>query len=271
LNSFQEPISKGDTSKPSTLDTVIKNGVIRAGYVSNPPSCIVDPNTGKVSGVMSETFEKLAQKASLNVEWVEEVGFGSMIEGLNTGRYDAVPCGIWVTAERSRTADFTRPLYYSGIGVYVRSDDTRFDKDLSQINSPDVRIATIDGEVAQSIANTAFPRAKEVGLPQLSEISIMLLNVKTGRADVAFVESYAAYEFVRNNPGSLRNIAAEKPFRIFPNTILVRKGDSAFRRFLDNALGESINLGIVDELLKKYEPQPGTFYRTVLPYQPNQP
>lgn len=259
----------GASSKLSTLDRVIQTGVIRAGYLSNPPSCIIDPNTSQVSGVIPETFERIAEKASLKVEWVEEVGFGSMIEGLNTDRYDAVPCGIWVIAERALKADFTKPLYYSGIGVYVRSDETRFDQDLSLINSPDVRIATLDGEVAQSIANTTFPKAQQVSLPQLSEISTMLLNVETGKADVAFVEYYFASEFLRNNPGSLKNLAPDKPFRIFPNTILVRTGDNAFRRFLDNALGEVINLGIVDELLKKYEPEPGTFYRTVLPYQLN--
>lgn len=261
--------NSGAASKSSTLDKVIQTGVIRAGYVSNPPSCIIDPNTSKVSGIVADAFEKLAEKASLKVQWVEEVGFGSMIEGIDAGRYDAVPCAIWPTAARATKADFSRPLFYSGIGVYVRKDDTRFDKDLSLINSPDVGIATIDGEIAQSIANTEFPKAKQVGLPQLSEISTMLLNVKTGKADVALVESYFAYEFLRNNPGSLKNIAPKKPIRVFPNTILIGKGDIEFQRFLDNSLGEIISLGIVDQLLKKYEPEPGIFYRNALPFQPN--
>ncbi|HAC65713.1 MAG TPA: hypothetical protein DCF68_19830 [Cyanothece sp. UBA12306] len=130
-------------------------------------------------------------------------------------------------------------------------------------------MATIDGEIAQSIANADFPKAKQVGLPQLSEISTMLLNIKTGKADVAFVEPYFAYEFLKKNPGSLKNIAAKKPIRVFPNTILIGKGDLVFGRFIDNALGEIISLGIIDKLLKKYEPEPGLFYRTALPYRPN--
>ena len=259
----------GAPLKSSRLDRVIQSGVIRAGYVSNPPSCIIDPNTGKVSGIVADAFEKLAAKASLKVEWTEEVGFGSMIEGINVGRYDAVPCAIWPTAARATKADFTRSLFFSGVGVYVRKDDTRFDKDLSLINSPNVRIATIDGEMAQSIASADFPKAKQVGLPQLSEISTMLLNVKTGKADVAFVEAYFAYEFMRNNPDSLKNIAAGKPIRVFPNTILIGKGDTEFQRFLDNSLGEIISLGIVDQLLKTYQPEPGIFYRNARPYQPN--
>lgn len=269
-DSVKNPNS-GALAMKSTLDRVIQNGVIRAGYVSNPPSCIIDPNTSKVSGIVADAFEKLAAKASLKVEWVEEVGFGSMIEGIDAGRYDAVPCAIWPTAARATKADFTKPLFFSGIGVYVRQDDTRFDQDLSLINSPDVKIATIDGEMAQAIANADFPEAKQVGLPQLSEISIMLLNVKTGKADVAFVESYFAYEFLKNNPGSLKNIAVKKPIRVFPNTILIGKGDVEFRQFLNNSLGEIISLGIVDQLIKTYEPEQGIFYRNALPYQPNEP
>lgn len=253
----------------STLNKVIQSGVIRAGYVSNPPSCIIDPNTSEVSGIVADGFERLAEKASLKVEWVEEVGFGSMIEGINAGRYDAVPCAIWPTAARATQADFSRPLFYSGIGVYVRQDDTRFDQDLSLINAPDVRIATIDGEIAQSIADADFPKAKQVGLPQLSEISTMLLNVKTKKADVALVEDYFAYEFLQNNPNSLKNIAKNNPIRVFPNTILIGKGNSEFRQFVDNGLGEIISLGVIDQLIRKYEPEPNIFYRTALPYKPN--
>ena len=261
----------GVSPEASTLERVVKSGVIRAGYVSNPPSCIIDPNTSKVSGIVADAFEQLAAKASLEVKWVEEVGFGSMIEGIDAGRYDAVPCAIWPTAARATKADFTKPLFFSGIGVYVRKDDTRFDKDLSLINSPDVRIATIDGEMAQAIASSDFPEAQEVGLPQLSDISTMLLNVKSGKADVAFVESYFAYEFLRNNPGSLKNIAVNKPIRVFPNTILVGKGKTEFHRFLDNSLGEIISLGIVDQLIRKYEPEPGIFYPSAPPYQTSTP
>ena len=120
-----------------------------------------------------------------------------MIEGLNTGRYDLVPCALWPTTARARYATFSQPLFYSGVGVYVRADDNRFAGNLSRINDPSVKIATIDGEMAAAIAKTDFPRATEVALPQLSEIATMLLNVKEGKADVTFVEKYFAYEFMK--------------------------------------------------------------------------
>jgi ABC-type amino acid transport substrate-binding protein len=251
----------------SSLEEIKKRGFIRCGYVSNPPACIINPNTKELSGIFVEAIEKVAQSMGVGVKWTEEVAFGSMIEGIKTGRYDVVPCGIWPTGARSLHADFSIPLYYSGVGIYVRADDDRFGGNLKAMNSPDVTIATIDGEMAQAIARTDFPKAKTVGLPQLSDISTMLLNVKNKKADVAFVELYFAYEFLRNNPGSLKNIAPQRPVRIFPNTVLLKQGDYEFKSALNASLEELVNLGILDGLLNKYEPVPGTFYRLNLPYR----
>jgi ABC-type amino acid transport substrate-binding protein len=253
----------------SDLESIIKRGSIRCGYVSNPPSCIIDPNTKKVSGIVADAIETVAKAAGLRVEWTEEVGFGSMVEGLRANRYDVVPCAIWPTAARAREADFTRALFYSGVSAYVRPDDSRFlNKPYPVINSPQIKVATIDGELAETIAKTDFPKAQRVGQPQISEITTMLLNVKEKKADVAFVESYFAYEFLQKNPGSVKNMVPGQPIRIFPNTIILRRGQLELKAFLDTALTEQLNLGAIDRLVDQYEPERGIFYRVARPYVP---
>jgi polar amino acid transport system substrate-binding protein len=260
-------VASGQVAAESELDQILKRGTIRCGYVSNPPSCMVDPNTRKLSGIFVDAIEATAKKLELKVEWTEEVGFGSMIEGLQNNRYDIVPCAIWPTGARAKQADFSDPLFYSGVGAFVRQDDDRFIDNLQAINSPDVKIATIDGEMAEAIALSDFPKAQRVGLPQLSDISMMLLNVKEGRADVTFVELFFAHEFLKNNPGSIKNITPDRPVRVFPNTMLLRHGQPEFKALLNTALEEQINLGIVDNLIVKYEPAPGIFYRLAPQYQ----
>ena len=246
----------------SDLTAIIKRGTIRSGYVSNPPSCTIDPNTKKVSGIVADAIETVAKAAGLKVEWTEEVGFGSMVEGLRANRYDIVPCAIWPTAARAREADFSRALFFSGVSAYVRPNDSRFlNKPYAVINSPGVRIATIDGELAESIARADFPKAQRVGQPQLSEIATMLLNVKENKADVAFVESYFAYEFLQKNPGSVKNMMPGHPIRVFPNTIILRREQLEFKAFLDTALTEQLNLGSIDRLIDQYEPERGIFFR----------
>ncbi|MDD5586116.1 MAG: transporter substrate-binding domain-containing protein [Alphaproteobacteria bacterium] len=250
----------------SVYDRVMRTQVIRAGYVSNPPSCMKDPNTGKYSGIFVEAMQEAVKKLGLRIEWTEEAGWGTMIEGMESGRYDIVPCAIWPNSRRSTHVDFTKPLFYSGIAAYVRADDNRFDKNITLINSPSVKIATMDGEMAEVIASTDFPLAQKVQVPQLSEISNMLLNVKDRKADVTFVELYFAHEFLKNNPGALKNITADKPLRVFPDTVMIPGNEFALRQMLDTAFEELLNTGYVDSLLDKYEPAPGTFYRLAPPF-----
>src|SRR5271167_4377726 len=76
--------------KESLYDRVIRTGKIRCAYVIYYPDCIKDPNTGKLSGIGIEAIELIAKKLGLTAEWTEEVGWGTMMEGLQTGRYDLI-------------------------------------------------------------------------------------------------------------------------------------------------------------------------------------
>ncbi len=258
---------RGSQSLESAYDRITKNGTIRSGYVSNPPSCMIDPNTGEIKGIFVEAIEAAAENLGLKIEWTEEVGFGSMIEGVKAGRYDIVPSAIWPNAARSRHVDFSIPLFYSGVGVYVRQDDNRFINNIKSLNSENITIATMDGEMAETIARNDFPKAKTIQVPQLSEITSMILNVKNGKADVTFVELFFANEFLKNNLGSIKNITPENPIRIFPNTVMLKKGEFELQTMLNIALEELINQGMIDKLIDKYEPAPGTFYRLRVPYR----
>lgn len=268
LNSiWREPPGTVPQPSDSLYDKIMKRETIRCGYVSNPPSCMKNANTGELTGIFVEAMEAVGQELGLEIEWTEEVGFGSMIEGIRVGRYDMVPSAIWPTAARAKHVDFSIPLFYSGVGIYVRHDDNRFVDNLDSINNENVTIATIDGEMAQAIARSDFPKAKTFELPQLSDIASMLLNVKSRKADVAFVELYFAHEFLENNPRSIKNITPDKPIRIFPNTVVLKGNEFALKSLINTSFEELINLGVVDKLIDKYEPAPGTFYRASARYR----
>lgn len=258
------------TTQEVVYDRVIKSGKIRAAYLSYPPACIKDTKTGKLSGIFVETLEKAAESCGLKVEWTEEVGWGSQIEGLEADRYDIVGSPVWANPTRGKMTTLSIPLYFSGIGIYVRKDDDRFGSGADPtrgINSADVRIATIDGETGDLIARSQFPAAKRVSLPQLTDISQLFLEVSNKKADVLFAEPYFAYQFLKNNPNTVKNIAATKPVRVLGNCYMFKRGQVQFKHMLDVALEDLINSGYVDRLLDKYEPTRNTFYRDALPYR----
>lgn len=251
------------------LKTVLDKGEIRVGYIINPPSFLKDPNTGQLTGIFYDALEQAGKNLGLEINWVEETGWGTMVEGLEANRYDMVVGGIWPSSIRSKRVDFTIPLYYSTIGVYVRPGDVRF-ADLEEINTPDITISTIDGEMSSIIASTTFPNAKVLSLSQDTQLSQLLLNVKTGKADVTFVEKIIAEEFLANNPGSVQNIVPNNPIRTFGNTIVVPKNQDGFKTMLNTALEELLTSGEIDTLLRKYEKYPGSFYPVTKAYVSSQ-
>lgn len=244
---------------------VLSSGVIRCGYVPYPPGLIKDPNNGHITGVFADAVQEAATNLNLRVEWTEEVGWGSMVEGLNANRYDMICSPVWANSSRARVADFTVPLFYSGIGAYVRADNHRLNQ-ISDLNAASVRISTIDGEMSAIIAAAQFPNAPTVSLPQTSNDAQLLLNVVENRADVTFVEPYIAMQFMQTHPGALRNIAADHPLRVFGNTMMYRKGEERFGSMMSGALTELVNSGRVDTLLNQYAGNQGGFYPVARPY-----
>jgi len=251
----------------TVYDRVMKAQAIRCGYVINFPSCYRDPNTSTLRGYSVDCVEEMGRRLDLKIEWVEETTWGTMFEGLSD-RYDLIGSTAWRNATRGKVVEFSTPLVYSAVGVYVRPNDHRFDKNLEAINSPSVRIAVMDGELSEVIAGEDFPQAKLVSLPQLSDYSQLLLEVTTQKADVSFMENSVAALFLKTNPNSLKNVATTRPIRVFGEGIMFKLGQVRFKSVVDAAISEMINCGFVDRVLTKYDiAGAGGKYPVALPYQ----
>jgi ABC-type amino acid transport substrate-binding protein len=267
LSGCNRGTTAGTSGQETVYDRVIKAGKIRAAYISYPPACMKDTKTGKLTGIFVETLEKAAENVGLKVEWTEEVGWGAQIEGLLADRYDIVGSPVWANPTRGKMTGLSIPVYYSGIGIYVRQDENRFTNDYNAINSSNVRIATIDGETGDLIARSQFPQAQRDSLPQTTDISQLFLELTGKKADVMFAEPYFAYQFLQSNPNSVKNIAAERPIRTLGNVYMFKRDQAEFKQMLDVAIEDLINSGFVDQLIDKYEPAPNTFYRVAQPYR----
>jgi len=257
---------RSSAGKDSLYDKVMKRGTIRCGYGIYNPGCLKDPNTGKLSGIGVETLELAAKNLGLKVEWTEEVGWGTMIEGLETNRYDIIVTPVWATSDRARVVDFSKPLFFSPVFAYVKAGNKAFSaNNLKAFNSPKYSIASIDGATAEIIAQEDFPDLKRVSLPQLSDFSQLLLTVSSGKADITFTEPADAAAFMKANPGSIERLGA--PVRVFPNCWIFKRGQLEFRNMINTALDQLINSGAVDRIIAKYEPSPNLLYRVAAPYQ----
>jgi polar amino acid transport system substrate-binding protein len=246
--------------RADVFDRVNSSGTLRCAYIVHPPFCDKNSASGKLSGIFVDVVEELGRRLDLKIVWVEEVGIANMIEGLDRDRYDVVAFPIWQNASRGRRADFSTPMFYSVVGAYVRQDDHRFDNDLSRLNSPDVTIATIDGELAASIAAIDYPRAKTSGLPQLADYSQLLLEITSRKADVTFFDRTPARRFIAANPNAVRDISEARPIRVYPNSFVIKKGECRLKSMIDTAVKELLNNGVIQKLFVKNGENPSDYY-----------
>jgi polar amino acid transport system substrate-binding protein len=211
-------------------------------------------------------MEQIGRKLELKVQWVEEVGWGTIFEGLASGRFDVHGSGLWQNSSRGKQAYFSIPLFYNAIRVWVRPSENRF-RSLADLDSPDARISVQDGAIEDIIAKTDFPRAKRVSIPQLNPWSENLLNITTNKADVTFAEPGVITPFLAKNPGTLKELQIGRPIRVFANSYPFRMGENEFKSMIDSAIMELISEGTIERILHKYEKAPGEHLRVALPYQ----
>jgi polar amino acid transport system substrate-binding protein len=241
------------------LTNVKNTHVLRAAYINYPPSMTVDPNTKAKTGIMPDVIGAIGKAMGVQVNYVEETTFASMTDTLDSGRADIVVSGIWPSSARALQADFSRVVYYSPVFAYVLSNDKRFDSNLGSINSSSVKIATIDGELSSIVAQSDYPSANAVSLPQQADVSQLLLQLTSHKADVTFVEPAIADQFLKKNPGSIRRVAGVEPVRLFPNTFLFRKGDTGLRDAVNVAIVELTNSRMISGVIKPYDPDGSHF------------
>jgi polar amino acid transport system substrate-binding protein len=251
----------------SQLERILERDKIRCSYLIYSPYFRKDPNTGKLSGIFYEIMEEIGKAADLEVEWVEEVGYENIFTGLESGRHDVFAGGLWPSTSRAKSGGFSIPVFYSAIKAWARIDETRFDG-LKGIDGKEVRIATIDGAMEDIIAKNDFSLATRVSLPEMSPFSQNLLNITSKKADITFAEPGVVHDFLKTNPGTLKEVAPDKALRIFGNSLVVRRDDYALKAFLDISLQELLYSGAVDRILKKYEEANGIFPRVAIPYRP---
>ena len=256
------------SARESAYARVLRTNILRCAYVVYPPEMIKAPNTGALTGTVVETTEEVARQLGLKVEWTMEVGFEDMFEGLKMGKYDALCSGAFETPERARAALFTVPINYGVSYAFVRADDPRFDRTLDAINDPRVKIAQIDGEAGQVIANENYSKARRYTLPAMGgDASQVLEAVATRKADVAFLQIAPGRAYIQSNPNKLRILKA-MPARTFPAPLMaVAPEEEALKTLLDVSIRKLVENGFVERVLRKYDPALDSYLLPAKPYQ----
>ncbi len=261
-----KPAASDSPIQESVYQRVMRTQTIRCGYVVDPPHVMKDANTGAMSGAIVDILNEAGKLLALKIDWTEEVGWGNTVEALKSGRIDAICTDFWMEPLEGKYVGYTMPLYYAGVGIYVRADDHRFDNNLAAISDPAITVSTTDGEMNGVIAQEDFPKAKILSMPNMTDVTQNLINVATGKADVTFPDTMMGWRFEQSNPGKLKNLVPDHPVRAFPATIALPQGDLALKTTLDSAFVQLLYGGFVVKTLEKYHMPADAVYRVARPY-----
>ncbi len=253
-------------AKETAFDRIMRTNTIRCGYVLYEPFVRKDPNSGQFSGVAVDLMDEIGKLLNLKIEWTEEVGWATTIEGLRNNHYDVMCVGYWRQSLESKHVFYTQPFSYSMGSVIVRHDDHRFDNNLDRINQPDIRLATADGDVATAIAKRDFPKAKNQQAPNMTNFTQLFEDVASNKADVTFVDDAIFTAYNQKNPGHLRRLEVP-PIRVYQNTLGFSQ-DERLKSMLDTVVIELVENGQMDKILDKYDPDQKMLMRLKRPGHP---
>ncbi len=253
-------------AKESTLERVMRTGTLRCGYAYYAPSLMKDPNTGAFSGYSYDLMNEIGKRLDLKIEWVEETGYGLIAESLASNRIDMFCAATAYDPHRAKRMNFSAPLFYVPIHVFVRADDKRFESDLATLDNAAFRVAVIDGDISDTLAKADFPKAQRVSLAQNVAHGQLFEELATGKADAIFSEPLLAARYQEHNPDAIRSLNPEHPARVTPIGFGLPHLDAGFKNMIDVTLQEIQNERFMPDLIAKYTGRPDTFMPVTPPY-----
>jgi polar amino acid transport system substrate-binding protein len=223
----------GPASAQSTLETAREQGYIRVGFANEAPFGFATPD-GKLTGEAPEVAK--AVLARLGIEQVDGVltEFGSLIPGLQAGRFDIVAAGMFINPARCEQVQFSEPSYGIGQAFLVPDGNPKQITDYSSIaGNPDLKLAVMAGAVEAGYATESG--VKDDQLLVLPDQSSLLSAVKAGRADAAALTALSIAQMAQQE-----GVESTEPFGEVAGKSVKGHGGFAFRKE-DTALYEAFN------------------------------
>lgn len=223
----------------STLQRALESGKLRIGYANEAPFAYMDSKSGRLTGEAPEIARHVLQR--LGIAELEGVltEFGSLIPGLQAGRFDVIAAGMYVLPERCKQIAFSNPTYGIGQAFVVRSGNPKALHSYEDVvNHADSSLGVVAGAVERGYARalgvpdnrvTVFPNAPSA-----------LAGVQAGRVDAYAATSLTVQDLISKAGGA--GVERAVPFRdpIINGESVRGYGAFGFRK-TDQAFADAFN------------------------------
>ncbi len=221
----------------TTMERLNKAGKMTVGTKFDQPGFGLRNLSGKLEGFDIEIAKIISAELGVSpdkIEFIESVS-ANREPFISQGRVDMVVATYTINDKRKKVVDFAGPYYTAGQDIMVKKDD-------SSITGPDAlaskRVCSVEGSTPADNLRTKFPQAKLVLFDVYSKCADALKN---GQVDAVSTDNVILLGLIDKDKEAFKLVG--KPFTSEPYGIGLKKGDQAFRDFINDTLEKAFTDG----------------------------
>jgi glutamate transport system substrate-binding protein len=238
-----------DTGPPkfaagSTMATLQTKGKITVGTKFDQPLFgLKNPVTGDVEGfdvemakiIAAGIFGGTAEDAGDKIEFVETVS-KNREPFIQEGKVDFVVATYTINDTRKQVVDFAGPYYVAGQDIMVKADDTTI-KSVTDLGGK--KVCSVTGST--SITNVVAKAPTADVSTSFDKYSLCAEALADGRVTAVTTDNIILLGLIKDNPGKFKLV--KSTFTTEPYGIGVKKGDDAFRTFINDTIDAAYKSG----------------------------
>ncbi len=233
-------------AKDDAADNDSKETLVMATNATFPPYEFVE--NGDYKGIDVEIANAIADKLGMTLE-IQDVEFGSIIGGVQSGKYDMGVAGMTVTDERLESVNFS-DSYATGVQVVIVKEDSDI-KTIDDLTGKKIGVqqdTTGDIYASDTVENGGFG---EENVTRYNKGADAVQALSTGKVDAVIIDNEPAKSFVAANDGLkiLETKYVEESY-----AICIAKENTELLEKVNNALSELKAEGKIKEIIDKYIP-----------------
>lgn len=229
--------------------TATEGVLVMATNAAFPPYEYVEG--GEYAGIDVEIAGKIAEKLGMTLE-IKDVEFGSIVGGVQTGKFDMGMAGMTVNEDRLKSVNFSTS-YATGVQVVIVAEDSAITSldDLKGDGSMKFGVqqdTTGDIYASDTAENGGYGEENVIRYKTGADA---VQALKTGKVDAVIIDNEPAKSFVAANEG-LKILDAE--WAVEDYAIAIAKENTALLTAVNKALAELEADGTLDAIIAKYIP-----------------
>jgi polar amino acid transport system substrate-binding protein len=224
---------------------------MKFAFLQEPPFCFT-VDAGVVRGSDVELARAVCDELGISDFEPVEAEFAELLPGLTAGRW-TMTTGLFVSAERGRIVDFTRPIWSLSDGLLVRKDNPRCLTGYRSIAADhEARLAVITDQIQHQTA-------LENGVPP-ARISLFATQAEAAEAVASLaVDAYASVSMAHrgylarwpNAPLEVVDVSAMEKEPAF-GAFALAKTNGGLRRRIELCLGDLLGSAWHRDMMQRY-------------------